>query len=352
MYKKFNILNQKKKNIEYPRITPSVTEKLEEVENRIAEYLSVSHAIIVNNESSALYLAIRALELLESTEIILPALDYPFIPAACEFAGMLTGFADVNIDSFTLCPDSLKDRITGKTGAVVISSLFGLPPHLNDLIHFCRANHLKSIEMSIDGLGAVYRGQKVGTMGDIGITGFYYAGGAAILTNDSKIREKLLILRNEGKCPITGEYTETSLDFRPSYVQVMEINKLIKDIDDYLEVRYSIAKEYFEKLEKYPHLIFPPIITTATHTFHDLVARIENLGLRDKIINFIEEIGFNPHPDAKFLPEIKKIQKTYHCNPNFFPNAKKISKTFLNIPLDINKESKVPSKIEEIINNK
>lgn len=345
MYKKFDLQQRRPKAIPYPRTAPPLMEKLAEAEENLAQYLGVPHAVIVHHPAAALWLALKALDMVENSELMLPAIGAPWLASTCEAAGLRLNFADVDPHTHTMAPQQFKDRINARTAGVIVPSLFGHPAHWLDLNEAASAHHLKLVEVAVDALGGVYRGQKAGTLGDISVVGFHYASGAAIITRDSRIRESLLALRNGGWDEVSDDLQEPSLVTLPTPQQVADIMQLLKDIDDYLEVRYSVVKDYQERIGDLPHVSFPPPIVTATHTFRQLVVTVENAKLREKAVAAITKQGFSARPGIRFYPTVGRFEKRYHYNAGLFPHAKKFYDTAISLPLDVPRGSVLPEAV-------
>ncbi len=348
MHRRFDPFKKKPHAIEYPRVLPDPTERIAEAEAKLQTLCGAPHAVVFGKPSAALYCAARALDLPSGAECLVPALERPEVPLALELAGLQVGFADTHEITHTLDPAGLGDRIAKRTEAVLVSCLFGHPAHFAELKEICAAHKVKLIEYSRDALGGIYRGVRNGSHGDVSVVGFPAAEGAACLTADARVRERLLALRDSG-VDATGDAREPSLDFRPSHAALLEILRILRDLEEYLEARYAIVKEYARRLERHPHLAFPPVITTATHTYRALVARVENPAIRDGLYAKIRGLGFRPRPDAAFLPEFERYRRLLHTNPKSFPNAMRLVRTAVEFPLDIAAGSSIPEELERII---
>lgn len=349
MYRKFDLFKKKSRAIEYPRALPDPAERLAECEHKLCERVGIAHAVVFDRPSHALYCAARALELPESSEIVVPALERAAVPLALELAGLRIALCDTHPITHTLEPESLPERITKCTEAVLVSTLFGHPAHFTEIRELCGAHKIRMIEYSAEGLGGIYRGIRNGLHGDVAVVGFPAAEGAAALTADARLRERLVRLRNAGIDEASGDAPSPSLDFRPTHAALLEMLKALRDLDEYLEMRYSIVKEYARRMERHPHAVFPPTITTATHTYRSLVVRVENPALRDALAAKIRSLGFPPRPEAVFLPEFERYRKLPAGAARNYPNAMKLHRTALELPLDIAAGSSVPEEIDRVI---
>jgi dTDP-4-amino-4,6-dideoxygalactose transaminase len=134
----------------------------------------------------ALYFILQAMALPAGAEVIVPALTFWVVPEMVRVAGLTPVFADVDPATFTLSPAAVERAITPKTRAILPTHLYGLPCDMEPLLEIARRHDLKVIEDCAHALGATYKGQMVGTLGDASFFSFQafkplntYGGGLA-----------------------------------------------------------------------------------------------------------------------------------------------------------------------------
>lgn len=135
-------------------------------EQAFAARLGVPRVRATSYGRTAFYHLLRALNLPPGSEIVFPALTFWVVPEMARVAGLVPVFADVDPATFTLDPESLARVITSRTRAVVPTHLWGLPCDMAAITAIAREHGLAVIEDCAHALGASYRGQPVGTMGD------------------------------------------------------------------------------------------------------------------------------------------------------------------------------------------
>jgi dTDP-4-amino-4,6-dideoxygalactose transaminase len=143
------------------------------LEEEVAAYHGLSHAVGVANGTDALLLALRACDIKEGDEVI--TTPFTFI-ATAEVITLLKAkpvFVDIRPDTFNLDCDKIQDKITGKTKAIIPVHLFGHPADMDPLMAIARKHNLKVIEDCAQAFGATYKGKKVGSIGDIGCFSFF-----------------------------------------------------------------------------------------------------------------------------------------------------------------------------------
>ena len=168
----------------------------------------VKHSISVNKATSGLFAAIGALNIGFGDEVIVS----PYTMTACALAPLIYGaipvFADVELESGSLDPSSIEQCISNKTKAIMVVHQFGIPAKMDEIIKLARKHKLKVIEDCAQAHGASYKGQDVGTIGDIGVFSLnvnktIQAGeGGVCVTNDDEIAYRLQLIRNHGEAVV------------------------------------------------------------------------------------------------------------------------------------------------------
>ncbi len=164
-----------------------------EFEERFARRLGRGRAIATSYGRMAFYYILKSFDFPPGSEIILPAFTFWVIPEMARVAGLKVVFADIDPATFNLSPESFEKAITPRTRAVVPTHLYGLPCEMDVILAIARKNGLAVIEDCAHSLGADYRGQPVGSMGDAALFSFQtlkplntYGGGMAAVRDLSR----------------------------------------------------------------------------------------------------------------------------------------------------------------------
>jgi perosamine synthetase len=136
------------------------------LEREYAEYLGVRHCLSLNSGTAALHCCAAAVGLEPGDEVIVPAFTFMATAMAMLNHGAAPVFCDVEPRCFNLDPARIEDRITGRTRAIVPVHLHGMPADMEEIEAVARRHGLAVIEDTAQAHGAVYRGRKVGTIGD------------------------------------------------------------------------------------------------------------------------------------------------------------------------------------------
>ena len=196
----------------------------DEFERRLAGFLGVKHLITVNSGSSANLVAFSALTVPElgeraiqpGDEVISVAAGFPTTVNPVFQCGAVPVFVDVELGTYNIDAGKIEAAITPKTKAVMLAHTLGNPYNLDVVTALCKRHQLWLVEDCCDALGSTYRGQLVGTFGDIGTLSFYPAHhmtmgeGGAVFTNNVQLQRIATSLRDWGRdcyCPPGKENT-------------------------------------------------------------------------------------------------------------------------------------------------
>lgn len=183
-----------------------------EFENKLATYLGVKYALMVNSGSSANLLAFFALtspllgerQVKRGEEVITLAAGFPTTIAPMIQYGAVPVFVDID-ESANIDINALESALSPKTKAVMIAHTLGSPFDIARVKAFCDAHNLWLIEDNCDALGSLYQGRKTGSFGDIGTSSFYpphhitTGEGGAVYTSNPLLKKILLSMRDWGR---------------------------------------------------------------------------------------------------------------------------------------------------------
>ena len=182
-------------------------------EKKLADFLSVKHALTTNSGSSANLLAFTALTSIKlgerrikpGDEVITVAAGFPTTVNPILQNNCIPVFVDVDIPTYNIKTDLLEEAYSEKTKAVMIAHTLGNPYNLKAVKAFTEKHNLWLIEDCCDALGSEYNGEKVGSFGDIGTLSFYPAHhitmgeGGAVFTNNEELRKCIESFRDWGR---------------------------------------------------------------------------------------------------------------------------------------------------------
>ncbi len=281
----------------------SLGPKVREFERAIAHYVSAAEAIAVSSGTSGLHLCIRALGISEGDEVIVPSFAFIAVANAVRYERATPVFVDVDAQTLNLDPSLLAQAITARTRAIIVVHTFGCPAELASILPIARRHGLFVIEDACEAIGAEYKGQKVGALGDVGVFAFYpnkqitTGEGGAVVTNNPEIACKVRKLRNQGRDDSEAwlQHSELGYNYRISDINCALGVEQLKRIDAILDRRESIAREYSQRLRCNPDLNLPPLtLPDRKISWFVYVVRLSNRFNevhRDWIVNEIRSRG-------------------------------------------------------------
>jgi perosamine synthetase len=200
--------------------------KVKEFEHRIADLCRVKHAVACCNGTMGLFMGLKALDIGQGDEVIVP--DFTFIASAnaVVLAGAKPVFVDINYHTCQINPNRIENAITVNTKAIMPVHLYGQAANMSEIVKIAREYKISIIEDAAQGIGVTWCGQPVGGIGDVGMMSFYgdksitSGEGGMVLTNNKEIYEKCLKLENQGNLSKGNYIAETiGYNFRMTDLQ-------------------------------------------------------------------------------------------------------------------------------------
>lgn len=173
-----------------------------EFEEKMRDFLGVKHFFYVNNGTIALQIALKALDV--KKEVITSPFSYVATTSSIAWENCMPVFADIDPRSFTIDPQSVKERITPDTEAILATHVYGIPCQVEQLQNVAAENGLKVIYDAAHAFGVKYKGKGVLNWGDISTLSFHATKlfhtveGGGIVTNDDELAHRISYMRNFG----------------------------------------------------------------------------------------------------------------------------------------------------------
>lgn len=201
-------MNEVKKFINHKNITLTQSKKVKEFEKKWSRWLGVKYSVFVNSGSSANYITISALKIINKNkiknEIIVPTLTWVSDINSVIMNGFKPVFVDINFSNLSMNVEEILKKISKKTLAVFITHAQGFNGLNNKLLQVLKKKKIHLIEDVCESHGATFKGKRLGNYGLISNFSFYYAHhlttieGGMVCTNSKEIYEIVKILRSHG----------------------------------------------------------------------------------------------------------------------------------------------------------
>jgi perosamine synthetase len=245
--------------------TLSIGPRILEFEGLIADYVGVPHGIALSSGTAGLHLCLRALDVHEGDEVIIPSFTFIAVGNVVLSERATPVFVDIDPLTLNLDPAKIEARITSRTRAIIVVHTFGYPADLNPIMQLAAKHGLAVIEDACEALGAEYQGRRVGGIADFGVFGFYpnkpitTAEGGMVVTRHADMADKIRALRNQGRRATDG-WTDHALlgyNYRLSEINCALGVAQMKKFAGILEGRERVAMTYSRELESIPELDAP-----------------------------------------------------------------------------------------------
>jgi dTDP-4-amino-4,6-dideoxygalactose transaminase len=251
------------------------------LEKDVAAYHGVKHAVAVASGTDALHLALLAAGVGRGDEVITTPFTFIATAEAASYIGAVPVFVDIDPDTFNMDIAKIEAAITKRTKAIVPVHLYGQPVDMDGLMHIAKKHGLRVIEDCAQSFGAEYRGKKTGAFGDLGCFSFFpsknlggYGDGGMVVTDDAKLAEHMLSLRNHGS-RVRYYHDEVGFNSRLDEIQAAILRVKFKRIDEYNAKRRDNAALYSKYLAG-TGIKTPSEQNNTKHVFHQYTIRVRN----------------------------------------------------------------------------
>ena len=306
-----------------------------EFESNFKKYIGVNHCISCANGTDSIEILLKALDIGEGDEVIVPAISWISTSEAVSTVGAKPVFVDIDSDYYTIDLTKIEDKITNNTKAIIPVHLYGQPVDMPSLMSIAKKYNLKVIEDCAQAHGAEFNNQKVGSFGDCASFSFYpgknlgaYGDAGAMITNNSKIAEKARMIANHGQKEKHNHIIE-GRNSRMDGIHAAVLNVKLNYLNSWTNKRIEIAEKYNSLLSK-SSISCPKKIKNGKHVYHLYVIRSLH---RDKLKKELAKKGIS---SAIHYPTALSFLKCYrHLNhkKDDFPIASLYTKQILSIPI-------------------
>ena len=175
-----------------------------EFEKITSSFLKSKFVVAVNSGTAALQAALYALDIKKGDEVLIPSFSFVATANAVVSTGAKPIFVDILADNYTIDTKDLEKKISKKTKAIIPVHLYGNVAFIDEILEISKKYNIRVIEDSAQSLGSTLKGKHTGTFSDLGCYSMYPAKvmtsgeGGFIATNNKKLYEKLLMIRNHG----------------------------------------------------------------------------------------------------------------------------------------------------------
>jgi dTDP-4-amino-4,6-dideoxygalactose transaminase len=322
-------------------------DQISELEDEFKEYVGCDYALATSHGTSALHLAMLALDLKRGDKIVCSVNSHPNVPEVVRHFDAEPIFIDIDAQSYNINLDKLEsyleDNKSKKLKAVIVTHVAGQTCDLDRLYSMAKIYDVKIVEDASEALGATYKGQKIGSTG-ADITCFDFSShlknnvcnGGMLVTNSEDILERAKLLsshamtRNENALEYIYDVVDIGFDYSMSQLDAAYIRAQIKEQDKNLARIKEIASMFNEALANIEHITIPEPLSDE-HPFSLYIIKVDKN--RDSFALELKKEGVNVGLHYIPLHFLSYYKTKYNLKINNFPTALTVYQQVMSLPI-------------------
>ena len=326
--------------------------KVRAFEEAFAERHQVKHAIAVTSATTALHLALVALDVKPGDEVIVPAFTWVSTANVILYQGAEVVFCDIDPTTFNIDPKKLKEKITSRTKAIMVVHLFGLCAPMDEIKAV--SGEIPLIEDGACAAGAAYKEIPAGGLGMIGCFSFHprksitTGEGGMITTNDDELGSRLQVFRNHGasiseeqrhhgpKPYILPDFNVLGYNYRMTDLQGAIGVVQLKKLDEFINERSKWATFYKKELATISWLSLPSFNDDHKHGWQSFVLLVDESKApksRNEIMEELQIKGISTRPGTHAVHMLSFYAEKYGITAEDYPGAQTANDKSISIPL-------------------
>jgi dTDP-4-amino-4,6-dideoxygalactose transaminase len=309
---------------------------VENFEQIFAETMERKHCVSCANGTDSLYIAMVALGVKPGDEVLAPAHSWISTTETITQAGGKVVFCDTDKDTFTIDPKDIEAKITPNTVGIVPVHLYGQAADMDAIMAIAKKYKIWVLEDCAQAHLARYKGQLVGTFGDVASFSFYpgknlgaMGDAGAVITNDSKLAEKMAMFSRHGGLK-KGDHNIEGINSRMDGLQAAVLSVKLKYLPKWTKARQELAIMYANALSGIESIEKPVVAPGREHVWHLYVIKHGNRdGLREHLKTHGIDTVINYPTALPFLPAYSRMRH----KPIDFINAYENQSKILSLPI-------------------
>lgn len=310
-------------------------EEDQKFEADFAKFCDSKYCVGVGNGLDALMLSLKAMGVGTGDEVIVPSNTYIATALAVTYVGATPIFVEPDIRTFNISPELIVNKITTATKAIIAVHLYGQACDMDSIMEIAKKYGLLVLEDCAQAHGALYKGRKTGSFGNMAAFSFYpgknlgaLGDAGAVVTNDAKLAEKVRALGNYGS-DYKYHHIYKGNNSRLDEMQAAFLTAKLQILDKMNEERRKIAKQYLCGI-KNPEIVLPYVNPDTVPVWHIFAIRTKRREALEKYLQD-KEIGTNKHYPIPM--HMQECYKDLGIKGGELPIAEEISATELSIPM-------------------
>ena len=313
-------------------------------EAELSALVGSAHTVAVGSCTSALHLALLALDIQAGDEVVVPAFSWPATANVVAACGATPLFVDIEPDTFGMRADALRETLEmhSRVRAVIPVHAFGAMADIESISRETKERKLVLIEDAACALGAKAGTMQAGRWGTMGCYSFHprkaitTGEGGAIVTDDASLARRLKMFRNHGIDPesATPDFVLPGLNQRMTEIQAALGRTQLRKLDRLIAGRRAMAARYDELL-KGSSLTIPRSVDAERHVYQSYVVllRSDRAAERDAIIARMRAAHVEVSIGTHHIPLLRYYRSTYGFAKGQFPMTDSVASRAIALPL-------------------
>jgi dTDP-4-amino-4,6-dideoxygalactose transaminase len=334
--------------------------EVEEFEREMSVYCGVKFAIGVASGTDALTLALMASGIKSGDEVITSPFTFIATAEAITHCNAIPVFVDIEPRTYNIDVNTIESKITSKTRAIIPVHLFGQPAKMDTILAISKKHNLIIVEDCAQALSAKYKGEKVGSIGDVGCLSFFpsknlgaYGDGGMIVTNNPQIAEMSRMLRQHG-AKSTYYHVLPGFNSRLDAIQAVILKAKLKHLDNWSSLRRQAASWYSELLSDTLEIEIPYNATDIVSSANYYTVRLQHQSVdRNELRKYLASKEIDT---AIYYPLSLHLQEAYKSlgyEKGHFPESELAQEQVISFPIypEIKKDEvvEVVSRVKEFL---
>jgi dTDP-4-amino-4,6-dideoxygalactose transaminase len=307
---------------------------VDDFETAWAAYCGAKHCVGVANGTAALQLSLMALGVGVGDEVIAPGNTFIATAEAISAVGAKPVFVDVSPNTLLMTEANVRAAITPRTAAVIAVHLYGQPVDMDALRAVTSRAGVALIEDAAQAHGATWRGERVGSLSDVGCFSFYpgknlgaFGDAGAVVTDDRALADRVRSLSNHGRLPNEpGRHLDQGRNERLDALQAAILSIKLKHLDAWNEGRRRVSRRYRAAFASGPVMM----VETSPHAVSSDHLAVIRTPHRDEVRACLAEKGIGT---AIHYPIPCHLQPEFSAKRGILPVAEAAADTILSLPM-------------------
>ena len=329
-------------------------DEVEAFEAEFARYCGTEYCVGVGNGLEALHLVLKAWNIGEGDEVIVPSNTYIATWLAVSQTGATPVPVEPDLATYNINSEAILAAITPKTRAIIPVHLYGHPADMSEIMNIANDHGLKVLEDGAQAHGAIFNGKRVGGLGHACAFSFYpgknlgaLGDAGAVTTNDKELAEKIKGLRNYGS-QVKYHNEIRGYNSRLDELQAAFLQAKLPLLDADNEKRRLLAGYYNIGLKEAKKLILPSVASYCDSVWHLYIVRHPR---RNELQKYLHSQGISTMIHYPIPPHLQSAYADLGYKQGSFPLAEKIHSEVLSLPMWPELSFEDADKIIKAINN-